>query len=99
MPATQEDVDKARDRVNKLREQVSDARTSEAERVLAAQRDLDLASLEAEEARLKGELVTAKEAAKASTVKAGAADLLESVKDQRKAADDLAAAQAKEGDK
>lgn len=62
--ASASDIQKARDRVEKMRGQVAETRDSIAQKAREADGDLELARLTAEEDRLKNELEVLKEADK-----------------------------------
>lgn len=84
---TEEDLDKKRHGLEKLREQIAEAHASRESREQALSNEISMKQLDAEEARLRAELAAAREAAKASTVKSGTADLLDTITDEQKAAE------------
>ena len=89
---TEEDLEKKRASVDKLREQIADAQSSREERERNLSNEIAMKQLDAEEARLKAELAATREAAKASNVKAGTADLIETLGDDEKRANEQAKA-------
>jgi hypothetical protein len=94
MSTTDEELDKERDRIAKLREQIAEANSAREDRERGLTNDIAKAQLQAEGARLEAELAEAKAAAKASTVKAGASDQLEVNREAEKAADERTKAAA-----
>ncbi len=92
MPVSDEDLEKKRATLDKLREQLSDAQTTREDRERELANDLYMRQLDAEEARLRAALTQAREAAKAGSVKAGVADLIDTVKDQEAVAQEQARA-------
>ena len=82
MPVTDADLEKQRERNEKLREQIAEAAATRAERESDAAREVEMAQLKAEEARLTAELEASRSAAKVASVKAGAAGLLGTVTEQ-----------------
>lgn len=82
MPVTDADLEKQRERNEKLREQIAEAAATRADRESEVAREVEMAQLKAEEARLSAELENQKSAAKATSIKAGAAGLLGTVSDQ-----------------
>ncbi len=100
MPVTDEDLGKQQAKLEKMREQLADATAAREDRERELARELDMKRLKAEEARLQGELNLAKEMAKVKSVRAGSADLVESVEEQERAstvqAESVASAAGKE---
>jgi hypothetical protein len=94
MAYTDEEVEAQRAVVEKLRGQVLDADAKTAERQADAQREIEMAQLKAEEARLQAELDAKKEAQKVANVKDAASGPLDQAKEQQKQAEDAAAAAA-----
>jgi predicted nucleic acid-binding Zn-ribbon protein len=88
MPITENDLQKKRDRLDKLREQIADAETTASAHVTDQAYQVEMAQLEAEEARLETQLARAKASAKVTVAKDGATGPLQAAKEQ------LAAAQA-----
>ena len=76
-PITTEDIEKQRERNEKLREQIAAANDQRVEREQDAANAVTMAALKAEETRLEVELAEAKEASKVSSVKAGVSDLID----------------------
>lgn len=68
---TPEEIEKKEEDVQKLREKLSDAQSKEAENILAIEREVRLAALEAEEDRLQRELDVQQERAKKTVVREG----------------------------
>lgn len=83
---TDDELQKKRDRNERLREQIAAAEADAATRASEAANEITAKQLDAENARLEARLAQAKEAAKASSVKDGASSVLASVDDQLKAA-------------
>lgn len=86
MPVTEKDLEKKRERIAKLREQVANEEAKAATHALDQSREIEVKQLEAEEARLEAQLAAAKEAAKRSAAKEGASGTLASVTEQLEAA-------------
>jgi hypothetical protein len=78
-----EDLDKMRDRVEKLRQQVATEEAKLTERQADLQNDITAAQLETETARLEAQLQAAKEANKVSTVKEGVSSLLAAATEEK----------------
>jgi hypothetical protein len=76
---TEKDVEKQRDRVEKLRQRVADSTTGYDEHVQEASRQIEMAQLQAEEARLEHELSINKEMAKARTVRDATLPVLDNI--------------------
>lgn len=85
MAVTDEDLEKQQEKLAKMREQLAGANAAREEHERELARELDMKRLKSEEAQLQGELNLAKEMAKMKNVKAGSADLVESVEDQERA--------------
>lgn len=81
MAVSEEDLEKKRQKVETLRAKVVDAQFLREERERELSRDIEAKQLDAEADRLEGELSIAKELAKVSTVKAGASDLADAVRE------------------
>lgn len=96
MPISEDELDKKRAKVEKLRENLAEAQFLREEREREASRDLEAKQLDAEAARLEGELNIAKEMAKVGTIKAGTADLAEVVTDGPVVTEEPAPVAAKE---
>jgi hypothetical protein len=86
MPATEKDLDKKRDRIAKLREQVAAEEAKAVQNAAEQSREIESRQLEAEEARLEAQLRAAKEAAKKSAASEGVGGTLAAVKEQLEAA-------------
>lgn len=86
MPS-QEDLQKKRDKAEKLRAQIAEAETAAATSAQDQSNLIEGAQLDAEVARLEARLAQAKAAAKVSVAKEGAAGPLAAVKDQLEAAE------------
>jgi len=69
MAVTNEDVEAAKERVARLREQVAQENAKRVERENGLQNEIDLKRLEREEADLEAQLAVAKDRNKAATVK------------------------------
>lgn len=72
MPTSDEDLQSLQEEVQQLRDKVAAEDAKAAERVRQADNDIAAAQLTAERTRLQGQLAQAKEASKASNIKAGA---------------------------
>lgn len=96
MAVTEEDLDNERKAIEKLRGQVADTQAKAEQRVRDQANVVEHEALKAERARLEAQLAVAREQAKAATVKEGASGVLDQVKDEREAAENLAKS-AKEG--
>ena len=83
---TDKDLEQKRERNEKLREQIATAEAKAASTVQDHSREIEAAQLDAETARLEKQLAAAKEAAKPSNLKAGAAGPLAAAKAQLEAA-------------
>lgn len=68
---TPEEIEKKEEAVQKLREKLADAQAKEADNILAIEREVRLAALEAEEERLQRELDVQQERAKKTVVREG----------------------------
>jgi hypothetical protein len=86
MPVTEKDLEKKRERIAKLREQVASEEAKAATNAADQTREIEVKQLEAEEARLEAQLAAAKEAAKKSAAKEGATGTLAAVTEQLEAA-------------
>lgn len=86
MPVTEKDLDKKRDRIAKLREQVAAEEAKAATNAAEQTREIEIRQLDAEEARLEAQLRAAKEAAKKSVASEGANTTLAAVNEQLEAA-------------
>jgi hypothetical protein len=82
MPTSDEDLQKKAERVQKLREQVTNAEATRVQREADLANDITMRQLEAEEAALEARLAVAKEAGKVANVKQGAAAPLDAVTEQ-----------------
>lgn len=82
MPTSDEDLQKEAERVQKLREQVSNAEAKRTERERELANDVTMTQLQAEAAALEARLAVAKEAGKVSSVKDGASAPLDAAKEQ-----------------
>ena len=71
MSVTEEDLEKKRERNEKLRQQIQTEESKRFEREVNLTNELTAAELDAEGARLEAQLAAAKEAGKASVVKSG----------------------------
>jgi hypothetical protein len=89
---TEEDVQKKRDDVEKLRAQIAEARSKETVRLAEEVNEVTMLQLEGEEARLEVELIRAREAAKKSTIQAGSGNIKDQAEEQKKAAEAAAKA-------
>lgn len=78
--ATDKELEQKRSRVEKLREQRGDLIDKHASMVREASNDIEMARLEAEEARLQQEVETLKAAANARAVKEGVSTLADQIK-------------------
>lgn len=83
---TEKDLEQRRERNTRLREQIAEAEAKAADQLQSQNRAIEAAGLDAETARLEARLAAAKQAAKVSNTKAGAAGPLAAVTDQLKAA-------------
>lgn len=95
MSVTDEELDKQRKELEKLREQVAETEAQRTEREQEQSRVLDMANMKAEEERLRAQLAAAREAAKLSSVRSGTAEQIDQAKDDAKAAQEQSDAQAK----
>lgn len=87
MPAvSQEELDNLRKKNETLRDQLIDAQSKQAENDAARQREFEALQLQAENARLEGQVAQAKTLAKADTSKAGSANVIDAAKAQLEAA-------------
>lgn len=86
MPVTDKDLEKKRERIAKLREQVANEEAKAAENVLEQSREIEIAQLDVEEARLQAQLSAAKEVAKRSNVTSGSVDLTANLEAAKEAA-------------
>jgi hypothetical protein len=86
MPVTEKDLEKKRDRIAKLREQVANEELKVATNAAEQSNEIEIRQLEAEEARLEAQLAAAKEATKKSVATEGAAGPLAAVTEQLEAA-------------
>jgi hypothetical protein len=82
MSVTEEDLDKKRERNEKLREQIQTEEAKRFQREADLTNELTAAQLDAEGARLEAQLAAVKESGKASNVKAGVEGPLVSAKEQ-----------------
>lgn len=80
MPTSDEELAKAQQRTESLRTKVAKARAERDGRLREAANDVTKASLDAEAERLQAELDLLNEEKKASSIKAGAAPVLDQVK-------------------
>lgn len=71
MPTSDEDLDKQKDKVQKLREDVAQAEATRINREASLANDETMLRLQTEEAQLRARLAEVKESSKASSVKAG----------------------------
>lgn len=83
---TEEELERERERNEKLRAQIADEQAKLAERANAAEREVALNQLKAEGARLEAQLNNVKESAKAASIKDGASGPLAQAQEQLKAA-------------
>lgn len=81
-----EELAKLREENEKLRDQIVEAQSTQAEREAEQAREVQYAQLSAEKVRLEADLSRAKEAAKAGAVKEGASGPLAAAKEQLAAA-------------
>lgn len=88
------DLEKLRDKNDKLREQIAAAEAESAQKIAEASNAIVAGQLEAENARLEAQLARAKEAAKVTVIREGAAGLAENIDAQLEAAQAAAAAPA-----
>lgn len=86
MAVEEKELDQLRARAERLREQIAEAEAKAAETVRSQEGDIEKAQLETEVAMLERRLAEAKDAAKVSTVKEGAAGPLDQVTTQLEAA-------------
>lgn len=86
MPISEEDLQKKRDKAEKLREQIAEAEATAAANSQNAVNEIEAKQLDAETARLETRLAQAKAAAKVSAAKEGAAGPLAQVTEQLEAA-------------
>jgi len=93
MATTDEDLAKKAAQVQRLREQVVAAESQRVSREAEVANDITMRQLEAEETRLQAQLAAAKNDSKASSVNAGAASVLDTIKGQQENADAFAKAQ------
>lgn len=84
--ATDEEVVKAQERVDKLRAQVAEAEATRLERENAVTNDITLQNLKTEEARLEAELASAKADSRVTSVRSGATSPLAAAKEEMQAA-------------
>ncbi len=87
MPTSDEEVAAERQRVEKLRNQLAEARGVRVERENAQTNDIKAARLRAEAAGLEAELAEAREAAKVGNVRSGSAEIIDTAKEAEKAAE------------
>ena len=87
MPISEEDLQKKRDKAEKLREQIAEAEVAATAQAQDQTNVIEAAQLDAELARLEARLAQAKASAKVSVAKEGAAGPLAAVQDQLKAAE------------
>jgi hypothetical protein len=87
MPLSEEDLQKKRDRADKLREQIAQAEAEASANVQAQANEVEGAQLDAEVARLETQLARAKAAAKVTVARSGASGPLAAAKDQLAAAE------------
>jgi hypothetical protein len=83
---TEKDLEQKRDKNARLREQIAEAEAQAAERLQEKSTEIEAKTLDAETARLEAQLAAAREAAKASVAKSGAAGPLEAVTKEAEAA-------------
>jgi hypothetical protein len=93
MPTTDEELTKKGEQVQKLREQVAAAEAQRVSREAEVSNDIAMEQLKAEETRLQAQLDAAKNDSKASSVKAGAASVLDTIKGDQANASAFAEAQ------
>lgn len=86
MPTSDEDLQKKAERVQKLREQVSNAQATREQRERDLANDVTMRQLEAEEAALEARLAVAKDAGKVASVKEGTSTVLDAVTSEMEAA-------------
>jgi molecular chaperone GrpE (heat shock protein) len=86
MAISEDDLQKKRERLDKLREQIADAEAAASSSVQDQSNAIEAKQLDAEMARLEARLAQAKAAAKVSVAKEGAAGPLAQVTDQLEAA-------------
>lgn len=86
MPKSENDLQKQRDEIVKLRQQVADEEAKRNSAQVDVSRDIESAQLEAEAARLRGDLERAKANSKAAIIKQGAAAPLEAAREAMRAA-------------
>jgi len=94
MPTSEKELDAKRASVDKLRQQVEDARQARLAAEAEVGNDVTLAQLEAEEALLQVELDREKESAKRSNVSAAVDVMLNAAEEQKKQAAAMAQADA-----
>lgn len=86
MAVSEKDLEKKRDRIAKLREQVAAEEAKAEVNAVEQTREIEVRQLEAEEARLEAQLAAAKQAAKKSAASEGANTTLDAVSEQLEAA-------------
>ena len=86
MPISEEDLQKKREKADKLREQIAEAESTAASAVQDQSNVIEAAQLDGEIVRLETRLQQAKAAAKISVAKEGAAGPLAAVTEQLEAA-------------
>lgn len=89
MAISEDDLQKRRDKANKLREQIADAEAAASTNVQEASNQIEATQLDAEIVSLEATLQRAKAAAKVTVAKEGASGPLAAVKDQLAAAEAL----------
>lgn len=83
---TEKDLEQKRAKNERLREQIADAEAKAAAATQEQNLAIEAASLDAETARLEAQLAAAKEAAKVSNIRSGAAGPLAAAEEQLQAA-------------
>jgi sugar/nucleoside kinase (ribokinase family) len=86
MAVTEQDLQKKREKADKLREQIAEAEAQASSAVTNQSNEIEAAQLDAETARLEAQLARAKAAAKVTVVKEGTAGPLAAAKEQLEAA-------------
>ncbi len=84
---TPDELEKKRQEVEKLRGQVAGEESKRDAHVVQTSLNIEAADLDAEDARLRAQLETARAIASSSAIKEGAADLLSTVKEEQAAAE------------
>lgn len=99
MPTSDKELDKKRQRVEKLREQLASEEAGRVEHAREISNDVVGAQLDAEAARLEGQLAEAKRLGRVTEAKSGASALIEAAKEDQGIAEAFAAANAKANEK